>query len=155
MAVVLIIIIFNVAPDDVPVRSPAAPTPAVFPVTSPTAASIPSGPPPVALVVSSVINVAAASPANRNNRAGLAILDGTPSGPGLSFQWAQTSGTPLYLSPAAMGKDRVGLYINTPGTYTFSLTVSRNGLSGAPATVTVNVSPAVGSNAAPAQQLPK
>jgi hypothetical protein len=76
----------------------------------------------------------------------LIILDGTASTPPrdkpdrqLTYTWKQTEGDNLTLSPTAMAKDRVGLYIYKPGTYKFQLTVNDNEHSSVPVEVELKV----------------
>jgi len=77
--------------------------------------------------------------ANPNNTL---ILDGRKSSSkagALTYAWKQAGGDDLRLSPAALGKDRVGLRIFVPGMYRFMLLVSDGTNSSTPAYVDVKV----------------
>lgn len=79
---------------------------------------------------------------NPNGPDTIALLDGNPSqprGPGLRYQWVQTSGIPLDLPADKLTQPAIKMLFYEAGKYTFDLTVSLNGQVSAPTEVTVLV----------------
>ncbi|MEI6232539.1 MAG: hypothetical protein WCT04_05775 [Planctomycetota bacterium] len=126
-----------------------APRPSVDPLPPlPVVPTPVTGQGPVAIVAQKMLHVALgrrfdpATEPNPNAPDTIAVLDGTPSTPPgeeSTFQWMQTAGVPLNLDADKLKKRIIKMRFYEVGKYAFELTRTINGVTSAPAEVTIMV----------------